>query len=211
MAETDERQFEQRLLGHLLRPSYLSAMVAIGSALIILGSALVTRLYGANGWAANIVRTVTDSNRYVFANFGGAQTNDGGSTLNAILLFLFWALVGLMVYYFVVGLFRAASEARELEQEVNVYVHRNRYAVIRNFAERMLTRIAGLSLLFLVMVLYLTRVIPYSLTVGHSISLEPIHIISVAVAFALLVVMVHLITVLMRLVALRPRLFSVDI
>jgi len=186
-------------------------MVAIGSALIILGSALVTRLYGANGWAANIVRTVTDSNRYVFANFGGAQTNDGGSTLNAILLFLFWALVGLMVYYFVVGLFRAASEARELEQEVNVYVHRNRYAVIRNFAERMLTRIAGLSLLFLVMVLYLTRVIPYSLTVGHSISLEPIHIISVAVAFALLVVMVHLITVLMRLVALRPRLFSVDI
>jgi len=211
MAETDETQFERRLFHHLLIPSYLSALTTIGAALLIVGAALLTRLYWSTGWAATSVRTIADSNRYVLHNWGTSQTNDGSSTLSAILLFIFWALVGLAVYFFVAGLFRAAGEARQLEQEVSTYVHRNRDAIIRNFAERMLTRIVGLCLLFLVVTLYLRELIPFGLTAGRAAALAASPILSVVSAFCLLVVGGHLITILLRLVALRPRLFSADI
>lgn len=206
MAETNETQFELRLLGTLLKPSYLSGTIAVLSTLLIIGSALLARAFWSSGWLPDTLRTVSASNNQLFQN----KTGDGSSPFNVVLLFLFWACVGLTVYFIVIGIAHAAAEAKELEQEMT-FVHGNRKQIIKNFAERLLTRIVGLVLAFVAVALYLKNLVPYGVTTARGVTTSPWSIALVVLAAVSLLVMMHLITVLLRLVALRPRLFSAEI
>lgn len=206
MAELNEQQHERRLIGDLLKPSYLSATLAGGSAIVITGAAIVSRLYWSDGWLADTLRTVRDSNKYVL----DGHTGSGDSPINKILLFAFWAAVGLAVYFLAVGIVRAIGEVHELEEESG-YLHSDRRAIMHTFVTRLLIRLGALVLLLVVIWLYLQRVLPYVLSTTKLAGVTARSILSYVVGFLLLIVMAHIITMLLRALALRPRLFSDDL
>ncbi|CAN5417564.1 hypothetical protein BH09PAT4_BH09PAT4_02400 [soil metagenome] len=206
MSETNETQFELRLLGTLLKPSYLSGTIAVLSTLLVVGSALLAKAFWTSGWLADTLRTVSDSNTHLLQN----RTGDGDSPFNVALLFLFWASVGLAVYFVVIGIARAVAEAKELEREIT-FVHGDRKKIIRNAVKRLVIRVSALALMFVAIALYLKNLVPYSLTSARDVTASPWSIILVVLAAISLLVMMHLIAVLLRVVALRPRLFTPEI
>lgn len=206
MAELNEQQHDRRLIGDLLKPSYLSAALAGGSAIIITGAAIVSRLYWSSGWLADTLRTIRDSNKYVL----DGHTGSGDSPINKILLFVFWACVGLAIYFLAVGIVRAVGEVRELEEESS-YLHNDRRAIMRNFVTRFLIRVGALVLLLVVVWLYLREVLPYVLSATKLSGVTAQSLLTYVAGFGLLIVMAHLLTILLRALALRPRLFSADL
>jgi len=206
MAETDEAKLELHILKHLLQPSYLSATIAVLTTVIAVGSVVVSKLYISTGWLADVLRTISSSDQQLFS--GG--TGNGDSPFNVVLLFLFWSCVGLTVYFIVIGIMQAVREVRELEQEMD-FVHTNRQAVLRNFIERLAARFAGLVLAFVTIAIYLKTILPYGLTTVSTATLTIGGILATALAIVILLVTMHLIAVLLRVVALRPRLFTSEI
>jgi len=206
MADTDEAKLELRILKHLLQPSYLSATIAVLTTLIAIGSGVVSRLYLSTGWLADVLRTVTNSDQQVFSS----STSDGGSPLNAVLLFVFWSCVGLSVYFLVIGLVQAVREVRQLEQEMT-FVHTNRRIILQTFFFRLITRVAGLVLVFVTAAIYLKTILPYGLTAVAAVELSLGGILTIVLATSISLVTIHLLAVLLRIVALRPRLFTAEI
>jgi hypothetical protein len=206
MAETNETQLDRRILKHLLQPSYLSGTIAVLTTALALGSILVSKAYLSSGWLAATLQTISNSDQGLFSR----STGDGSSPFNVVLLFLFWACVGLSVYFLVIGIAQAAKEVRELEQEMN-FVHTNRRAILRNFVGRLLVRFAGLVLMFITAAIYLKSILPYGLTTISAASLDAEGILTSLLAAFILLVTMHLLAVLLRAVALRPRLFTAEI
>jgi hypothetical protein len=206
MADTNEVKLDLRILKHLLQPSYLSATIAVLTTLVAIGSGVVSRLYLSTGWLADVLRTVTNSDQQVFSS----STNDGGSPLNAVLLFVFWSCVGLSVYFLVIGLVQAVREVRQLEQEMT-FVHTNRRIILQTFFFRLITRIAGLVLVFVTAAIYLKTILPYGLTTVAVVELNLGGILTSVLATSISLITIHLLAVLLRIVALRPRLLTVEI
>lgn len=206
MTETSEEEIERALLKSLLTPSYVSATVAIGSILVLVGSALLSRFYWSSGWLASILQTVRDSNQHLLQFNTGA----GDSPFNVVLLFLFWSCIGLAVYFVIIGIVHALGEARELGEEMN-YVHTNRRAILTTFLVRTLVRGVGLVLLFVSVAVLFKVAIPYVIASIMAVTLSAGDILLVLLGVCILLLVLHMITVVMRAIALRPRLFSVEI
>jgi hypothetical protein len=206
MADTSELQFERHLLGKLLIPSYLSGSVAVLSTLTLLGSVLLTKLYWSHGWLADTLQTVGKSNSHLLQH----DTGDGSSSVNMALLFLFWGCVGLAVYFLVIGLSRAAKEAKELEEEIS-FVHGNRKVLLKSFAQKFAARLGGLVLTFITIALYTKIVLPYGLQTVRAAQPDIHGVLFSLVAALLMLLTVHLLAVFLRAVFLRPRLFSTEI
>lgn len=206
MADTDEAKLELRILKHLLQPSYLSASIAVLTVLVTIGSVVISQLYLSTGWLADALRTIATSDQHLFSR----GTGDGSSPFNAVLLFLFWAGVGLVIYFMVVGTVQALREYRELEQQMN-FVHTDRRTILRNFGERFAARFLGLVLTFVMAALYLKIVVPYALTTVEAARFDVVGIVTTIVAVIILLLAVHVLAVLLRIVALRPRLFTAEI
>lgn len=206
MAETNDTKFELHILKHLLQPSYLSATIAVLTTLIAVGSVVMSRAYLATGWLADALHTVATSNQSLFAH----STGDGSSPFNAVLLFLFWALLGLATYFMVIGMVQAVGEVRELGQEMT-YVHTDRKAILLNYLERLLARFGGLALLFITTAIYLKLVLPFALWAVGTTRLTLLNLLVAVVSVFFLLLTMHLLTVLLRVIVLRPRLFTAEI
>ncbi len=206
MAKTNDVQFELHLLAKLVKPSYLSGTIAALSTLLIVGSALISKAYLSSGWLADTLKTIASSDNQLFKN----RTGSGDSPINVVLLFMFWAGIGLAVYFLVIGIAHAANEAKELEQEMN-FVHSNKQAIIHNFVQKLAARLTGLVLLFGTVSLYLKMLVPHSLETIHDTTNQPKSILTAVLITLALLLVVHLIAVLLRVIALRPRLFSAEI
>lgn len=206
MAEINEAQFERRLLLLLLRPSYISALVAILIVVLVLGSAVLTALYWSDGAIASALQSISASNQSIIEN----DQTTGESPVSAVLLFLFWALIGLAVYYVVIGIAHALSEVREVRASISD-VNANRASFLRTFAEKTGTRLLGLVLLFTAVALLLRTVLPYSLQLGQTLTLDIQSFGLLILSGVMLLVVLHVITIAMRLIVLRPRLFSSEI
>jgi hypothetical protein len=206
MAETDEAKFDLHILKHLLQPSYLSATIAVATTLVAIGTVVLARLYLSTGWLADSLRTIASSDQHLFSQ--GA--NDGGSPFNTVLLFLFWAGIGLVVYFIVIGFVQMISEIRELEQEMN-YVHTNRRSALLNYLERLVARCIGLGLLFITAAIYLKLLLPFVLSALSVAEFTLSDLLASCFAILFLLIVTHLLAVLLRVVALRPRLFTAEI
>lgn len=206
MATTNETEIELHLLAKLLRPSYSSGFLAVLSTLIIVGSAFVSKLYLSAGWLADTLRTISDSDTALLEQHSG----DGSSPFNVVLLFMFWSFVGLGVYFIVIGIASGIKEGKEISDELN-YVHTNRVKIIQTFFERLAIRAVGLVLLFVIVSLYLKRMIPFSIESVRAVNSDFRSIVTLLIAIIGLLTMVHLTAILLRMIALRPRLFSAEI
>ncbi len=124
-------------------------------------------------------------------------------------LFLVWAGVGLLVYGFSVAVARAFGVAFLLRDQLT-YVNASRQTLLREACIKLGIRALALITWFVWLKLTLSIALPYVLAAGHaasvSVSLDSVVAGLVAIVVSTGVVCVH--GILLRAIALRPRLLS---
>jgi hypothetical protein len=194
----------------LLRPSWLSLLVVLVVGLLIVGGTIVTLNYKKSGVPLLVQLqekppTVHDSYEVLDESFSA------NTLLSNLPLFIFWAAVGMIVYSFTTSSIKAMDRARDFREEMG-YMHANRHRLLRTAGLRLAIRLAVL-LVWLLFISYSRNVLlPYVVAVAYA-STGPVSVVAcigyIVWATFLAAFCLHLHTVLLRLLALRPRLFEV--
>jgi hypothetical protein len=201
--------FQIRLL---ITPSWLSGLVSVVTGLAVIGvAALLARFSGSI--VEQEVFALHSATAGAAANSRAIATSlSRNRLLDNLPLFAFWAGVGLIVYLFATHIVKAFSRAIELEQEMN-YVHTKRQALIRQAMLQALIRLTALLLLIALLLLTFHKVLPSSLQGAHALaaSFSLPHLAAALVWAVVLAIDTSLLTIGLRLLFLRPRLFGTPI
>ena len=204
-----DSELNSKLIGLLLRPSWLSGLIAgLGSAGLIVFSIVSSHYNGSNA-------------RLQFLNYkaadGGATSQAIGRTLDSnklisnLPLLLFWMLIGLIVYLFAANVVNLIRETRELNVELASYTNVNRRTVIRDALEKLLIRLVVVAVWVPYILFFFHTLVPYVIALALAASPQLASVVGIeyiVLAFTVLFFGLHMHTLLVRLLLLKPRLFS---
>ena len=199
---------DRRLYGLLLLPSWLSGSL---TTLIGLGFCIGTIF---------LARYQSSSVRLYFINYRADQLSGtyhhlsntllGNSFVGNLPLLVFWGLVGLVVYMFAANLVSTARHAAELKKELN-YVHANRHSILWRPVELLSVRLVVLGVWALYIMVFFQQILPYCVAasiVGAGQFNAVYDSLYALTAVVIMIVALHLHVVLLRMLLLKPRLFS---
>ena len=201
-------KIDRRLFGMLLTPSWLSgSMVVLISCLDCLAVVVLPRYQASSVRldflaysAGQLSTTYQQVNSHLFSN----------SLFGNLPLLIFWGLVGLVVYLFAANIFTALYEAAELKAELD-YVHADRHKLLWRPVQNLLLHLAVLLVWGVYILFFFHHVLPYSVATAivGSGQLGTLQTSSYALlGIVIMAVALHIHIVLLRLLLLRPRLFS---
>ncbi|MDB5164805.1 MAG: hypothetical protein JWL89_431 [Candidatus Saccharibacteria bacterium] len=201
---------EDKVLGQLLTPSWLSGLFVVVISLATVIGTIVASLYRSSDFQY-LAQLQSDKPHALANNY---QTLNSGVTSNVIIsdipLFILWGGVGLIVYWCTMSLLRAFHKVEDLELEMN-YVHANRHDLARQTVGTLMVRIAVLLTWFLYLQLTIHLFVPYAIAVAYAASGALSILYGAAYllwGIGLLAIILHVHVVLSRLLFLRPRLFG---
>ncbi len=126
-------------------------------------------------------------------------------------LLLFWGLVGTVIYMLVLSLARALKGAVQLHDEME-FVHANQTSLIRTALIEFLIRVVVLVFWVIYISFFFHRLIPYCLAAAHAASAVGFFTLNgllyAILAFIVVVIAVHVHTIFLRLLLLKPRIFT---
>jgi hypothetical protein len=193
----------------LLKPSWLSGLFcAVGSLAVVLGA--VGMLY----YRSSSLHLLVQLQKSKPAPVDDYQTINTDLTTNTIIsdipLFIFWAGVGIVAYAFTAAIINALHTVVELQEE-STYVHASRRELLKNAGERLLLRLGALIVWFIFLNYTLHLIIPYAIAVGYAGTSTSSWLqgsLYLLAGIGVLIICAHAHTILLRLIALRPRLFG---
>jgi hypothetical protein len=202
-----------RFVGVLIAPSVASTVLCIGlSGLVFLASALTYNartgflydlLFGP-GSSATLIETSRDTLDALF------QTLFGNPTLNKLIFFIFWCLVGLVVYFLLSGIGRTMAAISETAHESR-YLHLKKLQFEEQVSLRLMTYSMSLMGIFLYSIFFIRTLFPFSILCGR-IGVGSIDTLSgwlyLGAGFIVLSLSIHIFIVLIRLLLLRPRIYG---
>ncbi len=207
---------DKLVLNYLLLPSWLSGLlVGLASVLIVAVAVSSSVRYYGNSLGGTLQQLF---NLYhaghpptsVSTTYQTLGNNFSASTLvSDIPLFIFWAGVGLVVYSFAANIFNALQNVADLKAELT-YVNADRHELLLAAFEHLAIRLAVLVLWVPFLLLTGHVLLPYTIAVAHagtgtiSSWLAAGYIIW---AVFLLALCLHIHTVLLRVLLLKPRVF----
>jgi hypothetical protein len=206
MADKNETTAQLRLFGRLFTPSWSSVTLSVAVTLLLMGRLALEQVRSGLGPGATVLQTIADSNNTLLASHSFNSTN---TAIQNLPVFALWACVGAVVYFLAAESMRHLIEVGHMTRELT-YVHTDRLALTREFAERLVVRLVGLTLLFGTFMLILKMSLPYALasstTLGTSFSAS--NLLYAVIGFLILVISLHVLVVSLRLMLLRPRLLG---
>lgn len=141
-----------------------------------------------------------------------ANKFDQNHILSNLPLLLFWGCVGLIVYYFAVAAYRAFHDVAEVNAELH-YVNASRRKQLNVVFLHLVIRVVTLAAWFVYGNYFLHVIVPFALSDirsiaagGSTLTSEILRLVD-GVVIGLLAL--HLNTIFLRLIFLRPRLFGV--
>ena len=196
-------------LARLLLPSWLSAVLILALSLGLVGAVVG----GVNYRRSSLPQLIQFQHQQTSTIQDNYQTLNDNLNTNTIVsdlpLLIFWAGVGLVVYEFITAIISGLGEAREFSEELG-YVHANRRSMLGRVGLHLVIRVTALLLWFLFLRYSKDVLLPFILAVAYA-STGPVGWLGgigyFAGAVAVMVLGLHLHTILLRLVALRIRLF----
>jgi hypothetical protein len=205
-----ERNTNIRAFLLLSTPSLLSGCIAVFVGIVVfVGPIILTQFGGRLQQSLLGVRSYDKSTLGSSSGIISTHFLANGFVGNAI-FFLLWGFVGLVVYFIAESVVRELLGAHDLVKEFN-YVHIDRGSLGRSVAERSLVRIGTVVAWgFLLRTLCYT-LIPYAIAAAHISALKVYSASDWARSIGLAVscvLAVHILAVLLRLMLLRPRLFT---
>jgi hypothetical protein len=194
----------------LLQPSWLSGLLAVFASLaIVIGTIVASNFTGSSLqqlWQAESTKNNSISSNYRTADVGLSSN----TIISDIPLFILWGCVGMIAYAFVINIVNAGQNVAELKAELD-FVHVDRRRLMRTAGIRLLTRLAVLAIWLAFIRFSMKILLPYALAVIHFASGSVGWFNNIAytiLGFAVLAVCIHFHTIFLRLLRLRPRLFS---
>jgi hypothetical protein len=141
---------------------------------------------------------------------GEAPPTESNSILSNVPLLLFYGFIGLVVYIIAVSIVKSLQSVSELRQEMN-YVNARPAALRKAFLGNLGVRLGALVGWLLFSEVFVKLVIPYAVVADQAATTEVISLSGlsdIAVAFLIVAVSIYVNAVFVRLVAVRPRIFS---
>jgi hypothetical protein len=193
---------DRQLFGILLSPSWLSGFM---SAFISIGVVVVTMVsasYSASDTRLQFMKFHLERSQASSGAIGHAL--DSNKFIGNLPLLLFWCLMGFVVYMFAINVVGAIHQAAELNDELAHFTHLNRRQIIGQAIEKLLIRLIVLAVWIPYIIVFFHHIVPFS--VASALAALPILYVVLAVVVLFAALQIHVI--LLRLLALRPRLFS---
>ncbi len=134
----------------------------------------------------------------------------GNPLLNKILFFMFWMVVGLIVYLLISGIGAGAAGAEQALKESG-FMHAKRAKISRDLIFRIILRLIALGLLVIYGVLLIRILLPFGILSARIVAGNPGQVNSWyygALGFIVLVGSFYVSLVLLRFLMLRPRIFG---
>lgn len=132
------------------------------------------------------------------------------NALGAIALFVVWGVIGMIAYAAVAGVVNGLKEVDDLKEESS-FVHADKQSLYREEAEKFIIRVVMVGLLFLAIRAFVAIFVPWArevtvIAVFESVLLQKV--LYLAAVLAGWIAAMHVLTVLLRLLLLRVRLFG---
>lgn len=194
-----------------MQPSWLSGL---GAATISAGVVVATLIISNYQGSALQQELFEAKAGHASASVLGFRTITDNLAANPVVsnapLFLFWAALGVVVYFFAAAAWNALTRAEELREELG-YVNAPQASLMRKAAVNLLIRLLGGVLWLGYLELFLKAVFPYVLAAAHIAAVNPASPGSVGyaiLAFTILTAALQAHVVFLRLIWLRLRLFG---
>lgn len=194
------------------RPSWFSLLVSIALSLtIVIGTIVISHYNGSVLQKQLFDFRATQDTATITGDYDsiGDDISDNSLVSNLPLLF-FWGLVGVAVYSLTINITSTLGNAVTFRKELG-YVHANRSKLMRAALSRFVFRLGAVAAEAGLTVISLHQLLPYAIAVSHASSINLISLGGagyslLALTVVMLTAYVH--TVLLRLVFLKPRIFS---
>jgi hypothetical protein len=201
---------DKKMIGLLLSPSWLSALVAIIAGLII--SIGVIAAFTANNSSVQqqLISWQQNQPAEEIKPFTPDPEANKPSLKNSWPLLIVWSIIGLVVYMVAGTIVHSISKAEEMRESLG-YVNANRDRMIRLTAEHVVLRVLAAITFGILVALLIKNVIPYSITAAHASAADffsSTGVLYAILSFAIIVVTIHLQTIFLRMSLGRVRLFS---
>lgn len=208
MQHTNLRRF-----GRALTPSLSSLTFgSVVGLLFIVGTYLAAAFSGSyeSAQLAAINAGASSDNQFISLYQKAYDTVIISNSLGAIALFVVWGMIGMIAYAGVAGIVNGLKEIDDLKEESG-FVHADKQSLYREEAEKFIIRVVALGLLFVAIRLFVTMFVPWArevtvIAVFESVWLQKV--LYLLVAFAGWLFSLHILTVLVRILLLRVRLFG---
>lgn len=207
---TEPWRYDRQLLGLLISPSWFSGLLCAFASLGITATLLIQERYQGSEWQHQLFtwqqQGIDTSPMQALMHL--RYTPIGGA-LGTVQLFIFWYLVGLVLYALGSALYNTFQHIRTVKRDLG-YVNADRHYILRDISLQLLRQLVSFVLWVLLMLATLKIIIPYALGTIHISneflpSIEAIGLLAATTAGLALCMHLHL--VLLRLFLGRPRLW----
>jgi len=198
---------DRQLFKVLLQPSWLSASLSILIGLAVgLGTVVLTN-YQSSSLHIQLANTQLSAPTRYQALTSQLAAN---SFISNLPLLLFWTLVGLVVYLFVANIFASIRNTAELHSELG-YVNANRHGLLMGAAKHLLLRLTVLMIWIAYIIFFMNHILPYCVAsaLAGTNDIGNLHGgLYILLSIAIMTLAIHLNIIFLRLLLLRPRVFS---
>jgi hypothetical protein len=205
---------DKRLVADLILPSWLSGLLAITVSVSLVGLTVVLTHFGDTVKQSLLgLQHVSTQSSVGTKAIMVSDNFASNATLNNVLIFLLWGSIGLMVFSIVQGILTGVRRANNVIRELN-YVNADRRSILREAFNRVAVKVIAFICFWLILRYGIYKLAPYTIAVAHTLALHPAIIttwLRIILSALLCIVMMHILTVLLRLTFLRPRIFGTDI
>jgi hypothetical protein len=196
----------------LITPSWVSTLLGLVVGLgLTIGTIAVARYQGSQLQQEIFEVHANNTSTSTNATYHNITTHVANNHVIGVApLFLLWAFVGLIVYYFAVSIVSTLGHAVELHDEMN-YVNASRSSLMKTALGELAIRIVALAAWFGFIKVSLSVVLPYALAAAYAAAgnlASPSNLGTAVLAVLVLFADVYLQAVFFRLVVLKPRVFS---
>jgi hypothetical protein len=191
----------------LATPSSLSAVLCVVASLFISLGALFLNRFRSNALG---IQGSYHQTQQTLANSHLVGSIFQNQILNDLPLIVFWAVVGVIVYIFAIDIIKTFRNSLDLVEELD-YAHVNKHRLITDIVGRLGIRVIVLAIWLPYILLFFDSLMPYSIRIAIIASTSS-NIIAVILHMLISVTIgslaFHINVIFLRLVFLKPRLFS---
>jgi hypothetical protein len=202
-------RIEQKHIKLALTPSLLSGAVGSLVSVALIVCAIVVSL-GKSGRLKNDLFAVS----YFRSGLNGhyhsiAHSLDSNNFVSELGLWLFWIVIGLIAYAFAINLFKVVMSFAYFKKSLH-YVHAKPHQMIKELLLHTGLRLVAFIAGWILIHICFKNILPYCLAVISSVSKHWSIIGEVKLVLIMLTLLIlwHLLTLIVRLLTLKPRVFG---
>ena len=205
---------DKKLFSLLVTPSWLSGLIAVSAGLIVSVGVIIA--FSVNISSVQQQLTVWQQNQPTRELTKPSQivtSNDHPQIKDSWPLLVVWAGVGLLVYIITAAIVHGLSSAEALRESMG-YVNSKPLVALEITAGHIVLRIVATIALIALVRIFIKEIIPYGITAAHASAsdlLSATGLLYAVLAFAIIVVTIHIQTIFLRLALGRVRVFSAGV